>query len=291
MLKITKLTLILALGLLPFSLLAQKQLMFFQTDWGNQLPMDDFLTKVKADGYDGIEVWMPNSEEARANLKAGLKKHDLKVVFLNGTNRALPYEEALEAYEEGLRYILTWDPVKINNHTGNDFWTVEQNLEFLKIADQISKESGVPIIHETHRGRFSYTLPAAVSMLEVFPSLRYTLDISHWMVVHERLIGKTDSNLQKIMPAVDHIHARVGYAEGPQVNDPAAPEWKNAVEVHLEIWEEIIRNSKDETFTITTEFGPAPYMPTVPFSNVPIADQWAANVYIMNAIKARFSND
>lgn len=286
-----KTILILALGLLPLTLLAQKDLMFFQTDWGNELPMEEFLAKVKADGYDGIEVWMPGSDEARTILKEGLEKYQLEIIFLHGTNRGLPFEEALKDYENGLREILSWNPVKVNNHTGNDFWSQEQNLEFIKIADTYSKKSGIPIIHETHRGRFSYTLPAAVSMLEKFPDLKYTLDISHWMVVHERLIQKNDPNLQKIMPSVQHIHARVGFAEGPQINNPAAPEWENAVKVHLDIWEEIIRNSKDEVFTITTEFGPPPYLPTVPFTNKPIADQWEANVYIMKAIQARFTND
>lgn len=253
--------------------------------------MDEFLSQVKDEGYEGIEVWMPNSDEAKANLKAGLKKYDLQVIFLNGTNKGLPYEEALKTYENGLREILAWNPVKINNHTGNDFWTEDQNLAFLEIADRLSKETGIPIIHETHRGRFSYTLPASVSMLERFPDLKFTLDISHWMVVHERLINKNDPNLQKIFPSVSHIHARVGFAEGPQINNPAAPEWENAVNTHLDIWEEIIRNSKDEIFTITTEFGPPPYLPTIPFTNEPIADQWEANVYIMKAIKERFSND
>ena len=270
---------------------AQKNIMFFQTDWGNELPMDAFLAKVKAQGYDGIEVWMPAMDVAKTKLKAGLKKYDLKVIFLNGTNRGLPLKEALKNYEEGLKEILLWKPFKVNNHTGNDFWTEDQNLAFIEVADKLSKESGIPIMHETHRGRFSYNLPAAVSMLERFPGLKYTLDISHWMVVHERLINTNDPNLQKIKPSVSHIHARVGFAEGPQINNPEAPEWSNAVKTHLDIWEEIIRNSEDDIFTITTEFGPPPYLPTSPFTNQPLADQWEANIYIMKAIKERFSND
>lgn len=289
--SILKPLILLGLFLLPFTILAQKQLLFFQTDWGNQLPLDEFLKKVIEDGYDGIEVWMPGSDEAKANLKSGLKKYDLKVIFLHGTNRGLPFEKALESYETGLKEVLSWKPVKVNNHTGNDFWSEDENLEFIKIADRLSKESGISVIHETHRGRFSNTLPSAVSMLARFPELKYTLDVSHWMVVHERLLKKDDPNLQKIFPSVQHIHARVGFAEGPQVNNPAAPEWKNELEAHLDIWEEIIRNYKEDVFTITTEFGPPPYLPTIPFTNKPIADQWEANVFIMKAIKERFQND
>ena len=274
--------------LLPMRISAQQKILFFQTDWGNTLPMDAFLAKAKAAGYDGVELWMPAGEDKKKSLKEGLKKYGLEVILLHGTARNLPFEEALRVYELGLQEILAWKPVKVNSHTGNDFWTSEQNLAFIALGDRYAKQVGIPVLHETHRGRFSYTLPEAVSMLRKFPNLKYTLDVSHWMVVHERLLTESDPLLQEIFPSVDHIHARVGFAEGPQVPNPAAPEWKNEVKAHLDIWEKIIRSQTGKVFTVTTEFGPPPYMATVPFTNQPLADQWEANVWMMNALKSRF---
>jgi hypothetical protein len=274
--------------LLPMRIAAQQKILFFQTDWGNTLPMDAFLAKAKAAGYDGVELWMPAGEDKKKSLKEGLKKYELEVIFLHGTARNLPFEEALRVYEVGLQEILAWKPVKVNSHTGNDFWTPEQNLAFIALGDRYAKQVGIPVLHETHRGRFSYTLPEAVSMLRKFPNLKYTLDVSHWMVVHERLLTESDPLLQEIFSSVDHIHARVGFAEGPQVPNPAAPEWKNEVKAHLDIWEKIIRSQTGKVFTVTTEFGPPPYMATVPFTNQPLADQWEANVWMMNALKSRF---
>lgn len=274
--------------LLPMRIAAQQKILFFQTDWGNTLSMDAFLAKAKAAGYDGVELWMPAGEDKKRSLKEGLKKYELDVIFLHGTARNLPFEEALRVYEVGLQEILAWKPVKVNSHTGNDFWPLEQNLAFIELGDRYAKQVGIPVLHETHRGRFSYTLPEAVAMLRNFPNLKYTLDVSHWMVVHERLLTESDPLLQEIFPSVDHIHARVGFAEGPQVPNPAAPEWKNEVKAHLDIWEKIIRSRTGKVFTVTTEFGPPPYMATVPFTNQPLADQWEANVWIMNALKSRF---
>ncbi len=274
--------------LLPMRIAAQQKILFFQTDWGNTLPMDAFLAKAKAAGYDGVELWMPTGEDKKKSLKEGLKKYELEVIFLHGTARNLPFEEALRVYELGLQEILAWNPVKVNSHTGNDFWPSEQNLAFIALGDRYAKQVGIPVLHETHRGRFSYTLPESVAMLRKFPNLKYTLDVSHWMVVHERLLTESDPLLQEIFPAVDHIHARVGFAEGPQVPNPAAPEWKNEVKAHLDIWEKIIRSQTGKVFTVTTEFGPPPYMATVPFTNQPLADQWEANVWIRNALKSRF---
>jgi hypothetical protein len=274
--------------LMPMQISAQQKILFFQTDWGNTLPMDAFLAKAKAAGYDGVELWMPAGEDKKKSLKEGLKKYELEVIFLHGTARNLPFEEALRVYEVGLQEILAWKPLKVNSHTGNDFWTSEQNLAFIELGDRYAKQVGIPVLHETHRGRFSYTLPESVAMFRKFPNLKYTLDISHWMVVHERLLTESNPLLQEIFPAVAHIHARVGFAEGPQVPNPAAPEWNNEVKAHLDIWEKIIRSQTGKVFTVTTEFGPPPYMATVPFTNQPLADQWEANVWIMNALKSRF---
>ena len=274
--------------LLPMRISAQQKILFFQTDWGNTLTMDAFLAKAKAAGYDGVELWMPAGEDKKKSLQEGLKKYGLEVIFLHGTARNLPFEEALRVYEVGLQEILAWKPVKVNSHTGNDLWTSEQNLAFIELGDRYEQQVGIPVLHETHRGRFSYTLPESVAMLRKFPNLKYTLDISHWMVVHERLLTESDPLLQEIFPSVDHIHARVGFAEGPQVPNPAAPEWKNEVKAHLDIWEKIIRSQTGKVFTVTTEFGPPPYMATVPFTHQPLADQWEANVWIRNALKSRF---
>jgi hypothetical protein len=289
---LTRITLLAFLfSVLLYPVFAQQKLLFFQTDWGNELSMDEFLKRTKIEGYHGIETWFPFTEDVQKELKAGLEKHDLNVIFLHGTNKGLPYDEALKLYEENLQKIIAWNPVKINSHTGSDYWTVEQNKAFIEVTTKASKESGIPIVHETHRSRFSYSLPLTLEMINKVADMRLNLDISHWMVVHEQLIGLKDPILQQILPRVDHIHARVGFAEGPQVNNPAAPEWKAALNTHLDIWENIIRNSGQDVYTITTEFGPPPYLPTVPFSNVPIADQWEANVFIMKAIQARFAND
>ena len=276
---------------LPFSGFAQKKVLFFQTDWGNTLNLKDFLIKVKTSGYDGIETWLPPIATAQETLMQELKNHDLKFILLCGSQNNLPFEEALSKYKEELKMAAKWNPILINSHTGSDFWTLEQNLALIKAAQDISRQTDIQIFHETHRGKFSFHLPGTLAMATAFPDLSLTLDISHWMMVHERLLKKDDPEIQKIIPHVKHIHARVGHEQGPQVNDPKAPEWKLALEAHLDIWQAIIEQFTGEFITVTTEFGPPNYMPTVPFTGVPLTDQWAANVFIMNELKAKITND
>ena len=269
----------------------KKKLLFFQTDWGRSISWDAFCEKTKAAGYDGLETWFPTDEKEATALKTALKKYNLQVGFLNGTNKSIPFQESLKAYSENFKNIVAWKPAYINCHTGSDFFTFEQNKVFIDAANKIARQNDIPIYHETHRGRFSFNLPDTQKYLSAIPELKLTLDISHWMVVHESLLQAQDSELEEIINRSSHIHARIGHAEGPQVNDPQAPEWKKAVDRHLDIWEKIIRKKWEtkDYYTITTEFGPADYMPTLPYTKLPVGNQWEANTYMMKLLKERLN--
>ena len=90
---------------------------------------------------------------------------------------------------------------------------------------------------------------------------------------------------------VHHIHARIGHPEGPQVNDPRAPEWEKIVNTHLGWWDKVAERKKKngERLTILTEFGPPDYMPTLPYTRQALADQWAINVHMMQLLRKRYS--
>jgi hypothetical protein len=90
----------------------------------------------------------------------------MKVIFLCGTNSNLPFEESLEEYKSYLIKAIDQKPLAINSHTGSDFLSFEQNMAFISAANNLSKASDIPIYHETHRGRFSYSLPETNKYLE-----------------------------------------------------------------------------------------------------------------------------
>lgn len=271
-----------------------REILFFQTNWGNTLSWDAFCERAKASGFDGIDVWLPESVEEQEELRTALKKHQLKLNLMHGTDKSLPALESLKKYTERLYELTLWNPVLINSQTGSDFFTKVENSKFITEANRISKETGIPVYHETHRSRFSYTLPQTLEYLYAIPELRLTADISHWMVVHESLLENQQEMLDQVIARTDHIHARVGHPEGPQITDPRAPEWQRAVNRHLDIWIRIIENfweSHSGPMTVTSEFGPPDYMPSLPYSRIPVADQWEANVYMMQALKTKLGLD
>lgn len=99
--------------------------------------------------------------------------------------------------------------------------------------------------------------------------------------------------MRQIIPRIDHIHARVGHPQGPQVSDPALPEWQDAVQHHLKWWDAIVdhrQKSGSAYLTLTPEFGPIPYMQLIPFTQQPIANQWDINLYMVNLLKSRYNS-
>jgi len=273
-------------------LFSQDKVLFFQTDWGFEGDLETFVQKAKASGYEGIEIWAPREIEQQQKVMRLLNENSMQVIFLCGSNSSLPFKESLEVYKSYLKNTLELKPLAVNSHTGSDFYTKDQNAAFLKEAKKLSQLYKIPVYHETHRGRFSYSLPETLLFLEKNQVQNLTLDISHWMVVHESLLINKDKLMERVIDKTGHIHARVGFEEGPQVNNPAAPEWKDALERHLSLWESVIKKvwEKGKTPTITTEFGPPNYMPTEPFSKNPLSDQWEANVFIMKVLKERINN-
>lgn len=147
------------------------------------------------------------------------------------------------------------------------------------------------ICHETHRSRILFAAPVARQFIERLPDLKITFDVSHWCNVSESYLQDQEETLSLTLDRVEHIHARIGHPEGPQVNDPRAPEWDEAVKTHFAWWDKIVERKRREGSPVTflTEFGPPDYMPTTPYTRQPLADQWAINVHMMHLLRKRYS--
>ncbi len=168
-----------------------------------------------------------------------------------------------------------FQPLRVNCHSGSDAWAPEDAARFYQKALPVEADIGLCVCHETHRGRCFYNPWATVRLLEMFPKLNLCADFSHWVCVCERLLNTEESLLRACAARVIHIHARVGYENGPQVPDPRAPEWSAHLEAHERwwrwIWDAQAQRGATEA-TLTPEFGPPSYLHTLPYTQAPVAD-------------------
>jgi sugar phosphate isomerase/epimerase len=260
------------------------------TNWGFPGSITEFCKKAKEAGYDGIEVWMPGDDKGRKEVMEAAAQNNLLVGFLYGGGDA-DYAKHAEQFKSGITEAVKLKPIYINCHSGKDYFSYDQNKSLMDFSLDLGAKSGIPVYHETHRGRSLFAAHTTRNFIEKNPKLRLTFDVSHWCNVHESLLGDQKETLDLTLSRVDHIHARVGHAEGPQVSDPRAPEWDGAVKAHFAWWDKVVETKRKEgkIMTILTEFGPPDYLPTLPYTRQPVASQWDINVYMLQQLKKRYS--
>jgi sugar phosphate isomerase/epimerase len=277
-------------------MLNNMEIKYICTYWGcEHLSAKEFLSNVLQNGYDGVEINFPDDELFIVEFNAELERirNTINPNFIFIAQQVLPNKkETINEYiariTQRLEFLIQLKPNYINSHTGKDFYDFSDNCKIIEICNQLTRVSGIPIWHEIHRGRFSFHLKTLVSYLDIFPKINLIADFSHFCVVSESNLHDQSDLLSKIYPNIKHIHARIGFEQSPQVNNPFAPEWKNYLEQYLGWWKEIIeiqKTKKSTICTITPEFGPFPYMPQEPFTKKPLADQWEINLQMKNYLQ------
>lgn len=261
--------------------------------WGHEhLDIAEFVEKVKAAGYDGIDTWVPAEKSQRTRLLRCMEEYELVMVAHQYRASGSGIAEYCRDFEYHLNEAMELQPVLINSHSGRDWFTLEQQLAVIDTAAEFETMNGCRVVHETHRGRLGFC-PAAFYELAIRkPDMRITADFSHWVCVTESYLEGFSEILSLAIDRTSHVHARVGFPQGPQVPDPRLPQWAEAWHHFTNWWEEIVSRSirrGNAMLTITPEFGPPPYMWTDSIYHQPIANQWDINLYIQHWFRNHFA--
>ncbi len=274
------------------------KLELFRSLWGWQGDWGQCAAQLRQIGCVGVETRLPSDPFAQRALRQNLRQEGLEyiaVVFTGGD--VIPRQDwtlqqhwdrlegALEAAREmGARFV--------NVLPGNDRWSLARQVEFFGRAQELSEKAGILCSFETHRASSLYSPWLTLELIEQLPQLRFTADISHWVVVCERLLNDPADDLTPFIERVHHVQARVGYDQGPQVPHPAAPEYQPQVAFHQDVWERVWSSQKARGYAVTTltpEFGPDGYTHLLPFTQAPIADVWALNQWMTRVEAAHFA--
>ena len=261
------------------------KLIFSKSKWEmGESPLETFLKRTKDSRFDATEIYLLSVKEKPDEIAGLHGEYGLDLIAQILTEGKTP-DDHIRSFEKQFALSLDAGAFAVNSHTGRDIFSFEENIRIFKSAILLGKENGIPVTHETHRSRPTYSAVETKKYLKALPDMRLTADFSHWMVVHESDLTDQKDTIELAIERTDLIHARVGYEEGPQVPDPRAPEWHGHLQNHLELWQKItdVHNKRNsESLFITPEFGPPAYMHTLPYTKMPVADVWEINVYIMD---------
>lgn len=263
------------------------ELRFFKSKWElGDATLASFVDRCVADGFHGTELFLPFLDEDPVEVRAMHADAELDVIAAVVTDGPTP-DAHLASLERAVARAEAFAPVKINAHVGRDVFSFDDNVVLFERVVELSRAAGIPVLVETHRSRPTFSAMTTREYLGRVPDLRLTLDVSHWFVVHESDLGDQPEAVAAAIERADHVHARVGHAEGPQVPDPNDPRWRHELAAHVAIWRRIrdrLVRAGATAMTMTPEFGPWPYMPVGPAGAGPVADAWDTNVAMRDGL-------
>ena len=239
--------------------------------------------------WDGVEASLSDigaTADDRRDCVAAARAEGMALIlsaYSSWPNYDGPYDAALSVRGHGealaselheIAELHTTSPgaspiLRTNAHSGSDAWGESEAHDYfaaaLASADSLGDDLP-PVSHETHRGRYLNCPFATARLLQALPSLRLTSDFSHWVVKCERLLDTPEEQAlltSVLAPACDHIHARVGTPQAPQVSSVRAPSVRHAADRHYAWWSTIwdareasSLSGRDGHLSATIEYGP-----------------------------------
>jgi hypothetical protein len=270
----------------------------FRSLWTNGFDLDAALAECRDGIYDGIEAPVPLDPLARREFVARLREADVQLIAEITTGGGyVPVHASMDRHLEELRMIaeasLDADPIRYTALAGCDAWSLGEGVEFLGRALEILADLGIRASFETHRSRLTFNPWTTRDLLLQLPQMRLTCDFAHWCCVCERLVLDTEPEVLALCAnRASHVHARVGYDQGPQVPHPAAPEYQDALSAHERWWDEVWSANDRNGLAITTmtpEFGPDGYLQAAPFTREPVASLDEINRWMAMRQRQRFA--
>jgi hypothetical protein len=208
----------------------------------------------------------------------------------------------------------------VNVHAGVDAWSSQEATDFLTYCLEEIRGVDFPVTFETHRQRlFGSPFQTRELLLQhiqqqdhqqqqqqqqqhiQLEGLKLNADLSHWYCACERVFDARQSRdapwwpllVDQVAQRCHYIHARLGWAQGPQMADPSAPECQQERDLQIDVWKRLVeimnqRDGENGICYISPEYGPAPYLPLVPHTQEPVASLTGAVGYTKKILEAMF---
>ncbi|OMF27211.1 xylose isomerase [Paenibacillus sp. FSL H8-0548] len=243
---------------------------------------------IAENGFDGINAFVPAPEER------GLWKELLEQYGLSFSVNAYP--ASLTEMSDFLEEAAAFGKVSyINAQVMRPFLTGESAIELLSGIDALSREAGIPVYIETHRGTITQDLIRMQQFLQSLPELRLTIDYSHYVVAGElhTISPEAEQLLQALLPNASSIHTRISNGEqiqidaGPEGNHPMLPHFAGWWESAMRHWR-MASKAENRNFPVVIELGPAPYAITVDEAasrQVEISNRWSQSLYLKGLVQ------
>lgn len=270
-----------------------QKLLVYQSMWamerrapdGMEWSLEEKLRMIRDAGFDGAGVRFFDFEQAKAHVEI-LKDYGL-------TWQAQCYPQSVDDLKPILDNVARLGAEHLNLQPDVRPYRIEECIPYIEGWRRLADQAGVRMHIETHRDRMTTDLFFTLHLLDCFPDLKLTGDISHYLVGREfagpPIAEENHRLMHRILDNCWGFHGRVASREQVQVPISFAHN-KPWVDLFMGWWEYGMRSWRrragpDATLTFLCELGPKPYAIT-DANDADLADRWMEAQMMKDMIRA-----
>ena len=270
--------------------MAQK-LLVYQSLWAMErrlanepeYPIERQLEMIRDAGFDGAGVRFVDPAFAR-KVTGFLRANGMSW-------QAQCYPKTVQDLKPVLALVAELGADHVNLQPDVRPYRLEDCIPYIEGWRRLAADAAVPVHIETHRDRMTTDLFFTLHLLDCFPDLRLTGDISHYLLGREFAWPVTEENhalMHRILDNCWGLHGRVATREQIQVS-LTFPQHQGWVDLFIGWWEYAIRSWRrraepDAALTFLCELGPPPYAITGA-DGAELYDRWAESLLMKDMIR------
>jgi sugar phosphate isomerase/epimerase len=244
--------------------------------------LDEKYSRVKAAGFEHVECW-PSSGSTEDATVTAVKSHGLDFVMGHRPFTVEHTKSAIDtARDLGATFVFA-QPVSA-------YTPLKEVVDIVTEGIAYANSLGLAYFVEVHRNNFTETIPQSLMLANEVPHLRFTGDLSHFVVVGEFYGWEEERAVDRMRPILEkisHMHARIGNGEQVQVDvgdgTGATPQF------FVMLWETAMRAwladaGPGDVFPFASELGPPRYAITLPDGRE-FSDRWEQSLVMKKLIE------
>jgi hypothetical protein len=250
---------------------------------GLEWSLDEKLDMIHAAGFDGAGVRFFERDYARTVTRR-LRGWGLRW-------QAQCYPRTVDELRPVLAHVAEFGADHLNLQADVRPHTIAECVPLIDGWRALADAAGVPLHFETHRDRMTTDLHFTLRLLDRFPDLRLTGDLSHYVVGREFAWPISAENHRLMHRVIDQcwgFHGRVASREQIQVQI-SFPHQRDWLDLFMGWWEYGFRSWRrrapaDAVLTFLCELGPREYAMTGA-DGYELSDRWAESQTLMRMVR------
>ena len=250
---------------------------------GLEWSLDEKLEMIRGAGFDGAGVRFFDYQYAKT-VTGYLREHGMSW-------QAQCYPKTVDDLKPIIEHVRELGADHINLQPDVKPYRLEECIPYIEGWRRLAADAGIKLQIETHRDRMTTDLFFTLHLLDCFPDLRLTGDLSHYVVGREFAWPISEENhalMRRILDKCWGFHGRVASREQVQVQISFAHH-KDWVDLFMGWWEYGFRQwqaraSTGETLTFLCELGPREYAMTGA-DGYELSDRWQESIMLKDMVR------